>query len=107
MLLPDDRSIKLLHRNNIVSTVFHGVSNRQLITVLDAIIFYLALGMLYQHGVDFYPRSLKAALMLSCVVCYHLVFVCSSINQHIYLNITATVAGFKKHTHISCIMLGI
>jgi len=21
------------------------------------------------------------------------------INQHIYLNITATVAGFKKHTH--------
>jgi len=29
-----------------------------------------------------------------------------SINQHIYLNITATVAGFKKHTRISEFSMG-
>jgi len=28
-----------------------------------------------------------------------------SINQHIYLNITATVAGFKKHTRISSTLM--
>jgi len=56
-----------------------GLSNKQLNTVFDAIILSRLRYMLYQHGMNLYPMSLNDALMLSCIVCFHLVIVRSYI----------------------------
>jgi len=39
--------------------------------------------------------------IIFCLMFQSSVFFIQSINQHIYLNIIATVAGFKKQTHVS------